>query len=476
MIRLKNMLHLAFVICLFLRVGASARAFTTSNSAAAWQSYKQQFFYVINGNEGYFRNQQGVGYTTTTYQLAYDIEAAVDAQDVTVVNQTINGFVALYGTNPASWDVAEDDNMTFALVFAAAYQLTGNANHLAMAKSNFDTCYNRAWDPVNGGLVRISGGVKSAQVNGPGCLAAYLIYQSGGGSAYLTKAQNIYNWMLANVWNSSTGQVNATPGDTSNPLSSDASYFAACSHYLGYPGNVTLAGNFVKNRWGTGMQGFGPGSFLGSVNSINLRWLAKSGFDIPFLQACCDRGLTCMNASGLVGPDFNQPTSNAAAYSFDCTNIVAGLMCVPPSNGPSPGAYAVYVRSTGLALDANGASTANGTALTQSGYHAGSNQKWNLNYLGNGQYSMIGVGSGRAVEVNGYSQNNNATVDIWDYIGAGNQKFTLVDQGSGYYNIAFVHSGKAMQVLNNSTAWGAAVVQYTLGANGYNAQWKFQAP
>ncbi|MCW3059438.1 MAG: glycoside hydrolase family 76, partial [Capsulimonas sp.] len=366
--KLKNTLLLLLAVSLLLGVGTSARAFTQADANTAWQSYKQQFFYVINGSEGYFRNQQGGGNTTTTYQLAYDIEAAVDARDVTVVNQTINGFVALYGTNPASWDVAEDDNMTFALVFAAAYQLTGNPSHLAMAKSNFDTCYNRAWDSANGGgLMRIVPGVKSAQVNGPGCLAAYLIYQSGGGSAYLTKAQNIYNWMLANVWNASTGQVNATPGDTTNPLSADVSYFAACSYYLGYPANVTLAGNFVKNRWGTGMQGFGPGSFLGSVNSVNLRWLAKSGFDPAFLRACCDRGLTCMNTSGLVGPDFNQPTSNSPAYSFDCTNIIAGLMCAPPAIGP--GTYALFVRSTNLALDANLAGTANGTPVVQSGYH-----------------------------------------------------------------------------------------------------------
>ena len=219
--KFKNALYVVFVVSLLLGHGGSARAFTQSSAAAAWQSYKQQFFYVINGNEGYFRNQQGVGYTTTTYQMAYDIEAAVDAQDVTAVNDTINGFVAQYGTNAASWDVAEDDNMEFALMFARAYQLTGNSSQLAMAKSNFDTSYNRAWDSANGGgLMRIEPGVKSAQVNAPGCLAAYLIYQSGGGGAYLTKSQGIYNWMLANVWNSSTGQVNATPGDATNPLSS----------------------------------------------------------------------------------------------------------------------------------------------------------------------------------------------------------------------------------------------------------------
>ena len=616
--RLKRVLHLCLAVSVLLSAGVSARAFSPGDANTAWQAYKQQFYYVINGNEGYFRNQQGVGNTATTYQLAYCIEAAVDARDVTVVNNTINGFVALYGTNPATWDVAEDDNMTFALVFAAAYQLTGNSSHLTMAENIFNTSYNRAWDSANGGgLMRIVPGVKSAQVNGPGCLAAILIYQSGGGSAYLTKAQAIYNWMINNVWNSQTGQVNATPGDTSNPLSADASYFAACAHYMGNDTNMTLAGDFVKNRWGTGMQGFGPGSFLGSVNSVNLRWLAKSGYNTSFLQACCDKGLTCKNSSGLVGPDFDETTSESAAYAFDCTNLVAGLWCVPPGgqgagnpigptgytwcanengsftpgqsvdvayggagnfvyrnsqNGtitfnnatfgdPAPGSvkagffrfsgnhpvgpvgftwcasengtfnpgpaaevaygangvynfklgvtgnftfnnatfgdptpnvakagfyrysstgsvtpFALFVRSTGQALDASGAGSTNGTPLIQSTYHGGNNQRWYVTSLGNGQYNAFGVASFRSAEVNGASQSNNAVVDLWDYAGGNNQKFTLADQGGGYYNVVFVHSGKAMQVLNNSSSNGAAIVQYTLGANGANAQWQFRAP
>jgi hypothetical protein len=538
MIRWKYEVYLILAVCFLLGSGTSARAFTTDEANLSWQTFKNHFWYTVSSTRGYFREHQQTGATVTTYKLAYVIEAAIDARDTTVVHQSIDGFIALYGTNPASWDPAEDDNMTFALVFAEAYRLTGKIEYLNMARDNFDTSYNRAWDPVNGGLYRAIGDVKSAQVNAPGCLAAYIIYSTGGGGVYLTKARNIYNWMLANVWNSSTGQVNAKPGDTQNPLSADASYFAACSYFLGYPGNATKAGNFVKNRWGTGMQGFGPNSFLGSVNSINLRWLARINFDRPFLQACVDRGWACRNASGLVGPDFNQVTPNSNAYAYDCTNIVAGMMCVTPGGGPTgytycasenqsfnfsqtvdvaygadgsfnyrnnltgtvafnnanfgdpiPGVvkggyyrnssgttFALFVRSTGQALDASGAGTANGTPIIQSTYHGGNNQRWNVTPLSNGQYNAIGVASGRCLEVNGYSQNNNAAVDLWDYIGANNQKFTQVSQDSGYYNIVFVHSGKAMEVLNNSSANGAAIVQYTLGAHGYNAQWQFRTP
>jgi len=163
--------------------------------------------------------------------------------------------------------------------------------------------------------------------------------------------------------------------------------------------------------------------------------------------------------------NFGDPTPGVAKAGFYRLSSVGNI---------TP--YQLVVRSTGMALDASGAGTANGTPLIQSSYHAGNNQKWYVTTLGSGQYNALGVASGRSVDVNGASQANNAVVDLWDYAGGNNEKFTLADQGGGYFNVVFVHSGKAMQVLNNSTSSGAAIVQYTLGANGYNAQWEFHSP
>lgn len=142
----------------------------------------------------------------------------------------------------------------------------------------------------------------------------------------------------------------------------------------------------------------------------------------------------------------------------------------------APGTYFLQARHTGLVLDASGAGTANGTPLIQSFYHGGNNQRWNVSALGSGQYSMTGVASGRAVDVYGAVTNDNAGLVIHDWNGGNNQKFTLVDQGDGWFSVVFVHSGKAMEVQNSSTASGASVVQYTLNAHGYNAQWAFRAP
>jgi hypothetical protein len=132
-------------------------------------------------------------------------------------------------------------------------------------------------------------------------------------------------------------------------------------------------------------------------------------------------------------------------------------------------------RATLMALDASGAGTVNGTPLIQSTLHGGSNQQWISTYSG-GQGSFIGVGSGRAATVDGYQYGDNVGVSLWDNIGALHQKYTVQYQGAGFYSIVFAHSGKAMQVQNASTASGARVVQYTLNANGYNAQWAFRCP
>jgi hypothetical protein len=140
------------------------------------------------------------------------------------------------------------------------------------------------------------------------------------------------------------------------------------------------------------------------------------------------------------------------------------------------GTYSVLVRHTGMALDASGAGTANGTPLIQSRYHSGSNQQWIVTSLGGGQFSLTGVGSGRVATVDGYSYADNGIINLWDNIGALHQKFTLVDQGQGWLSVVFMHSGKAMEVLYNSSAAGAAVGQYTLGAHGANSQWSFRNP
>jgi hypothetical protein len=151
--------------------------------------------------------------------------------------------------------------------------------------------------------------------------------------------------------------------------------------------------------------------------------------------------------------------------------INAGFGDTTPGNGT----YKLINEKSGLALDASGGNTGNGTPLVQWNYGGGNNQRWNLEGLGGGQYKLTGVASGRTINVEGASQNNNARVVLYDWRNENNAKFTLTNNGMGYYSLRFVHSGKAMTVFSGSTTPGTSIIQYTYN-EGQNARWQFLAP
>jgi len=139
------------------------------------------------------------------------------------------------------------------------------------------------------------------------------------------------------------------------------------------------------------------------------------------------------------------------------------------------GTYKIINRNSGLALDATGQGTANGTAIDQWGYNGGNNQRWTVTSLGGGQYKVVGVQSGKVLEVAGQSTADGAAVQLYTDNGGGNQKWNFVATSGGYYTLQGVQSGKLMEVVGQSTAPGAVVDQWT-GNSGTNQQWSFQAP
>ena len=83
------------------------------------------------------------------------------------------------------------------------------------------------------------------------------------------------------------------------------------------------------------MQSFGQGSDAGGFNGICLRGLARTGYNVAYLQSCCDKAWTCKNNINLTSVNFGSVTPNGTdLWCWDCTNMVAGMMCVPAA--PSP--------------------------------------------------------------------------------------------------------------------------------------------
>ncbi|MEQ0564358.1 non-reducing end alpha-L-arabinofuranosidase family hydrolase [Amycolatopsis sp. NEAU-NG30] len=133
--------------------------------------------------------------------------------------------------------------------------------------------------------------------------------------------------------------------------------------------------------------------------------------------------------------------------------------------------YVLVNRNSGKAMDVAGASTADGTAITQWSRHDGANQQWQFVASGNGYYRLKSKNSGKVLDVAGWSTADGAKVQQWTDLNGTNQQFSLADSDGGYVRLLNRNSGKAVEVTGASTADGAAVVQYG-DWKGANQQWQ----
>ena len=99
------------------------------------------------------------------------------------------------------------------------------------------------------------------------------------------------------------------------------------------------------------------------------------------------------------------------------------------------------------------------------------NQKFIINDLGTGYFSIVNVNSGKCLEVKDASTSNFAIIQQWTYSGANNQQWSITSMGDGYFKIINRNSGKCMDVKDFSTSSGGIIHQYTF-ANTANQLWQ----
>lgn len=485
---------------LLIAGSSSARAFTAANADTAMNSFNNAY-YVANGGNGYFKNDQngGISYFWTQAEL---IEAVEDANDRTggtyssMITSLLNGFSVNNGTSWSS-NMYNDDICWACIAYLRGYQATGNTTFRTIAKSNFDMMYARAWDNTFGGGLwwTTEKGGKNACVNGPAAIVAYLLYTTLGDSSYLTKAQNIFNWQKATLFNASTGAIYdyiATSGVGTWSSTYNQGTFVGAANYLGDVAAATLAANFTKNSMsgpngggGIIMPQYGAGGNNSGFNSIGIRWIAKFMKDRNLQSSYLGWLQSNANAAWTVrrGQDnlswcqwLEQTPSLTNFYSWDCVSSVVALQVVPADGTTtrlySGGTYGLMARHSGKYLDAWMAGTANGTLLAQGTWNGGANQKWVAKNVGGNQFTFTGLASGRAVDVAGWSTAD-IQLQLWDYFGNQAQSWTVTPTDSGYFQVLNVNSGKAMDVNGNSTADGAGVYQHAW-SGATNQQWAFK--
>ncbi|MCU0431391.1 MAG: RICIN domain-containing protein [Cytophagaceae bacterium] len=124
------------------------------------------------------------------------------------------------------------------------------------------------------------------------------------------------------------------------------------------------------------------------------------------------------------------------------------------------GTYYLQNRHSGLVLDINALSTADGASAIQWNNTGNTNQQFEFIHLGNGAYRIQAKHSGKALDVQQVSTDNGATIQQWSYGGGNNQQFVAIDAGNGYVKLIAKHSRKLMEVAGFSNTAGGRIQQW----------------
>lgn len=173
-------------------------------------------------------------------------------------------------------------------------------------------------------------------------------------------------------------------------------------------------------------------------------------------------GLAHSSVSGAVM--FPTVSANATVRVLSADDV-EGIRRLYPIRGP------VFARHSGLCMDINGISTANGADLIQWELWGGQNQVFRVEWVEGGHYRLVATHSGRVLDVRAVSTANGAQIQQWDWLNGGNQKFRLDPVGHGYFRLVAQHSGRVADVAGASTAYGARVTQWDWWG-GNNQQWR----
>ena len=330
-----------------------ARAFTAADANTIFSDYTKAFYFT-NADGGCFHATTEGG-QTHFWERAEQLEMVLDVYERTtnaaclaLFTNIFNGFIAEHGTN---WEKNEfnDDIMWMVIACARAHQITGNSAFRAAAEFNFDRCFARAWSTnLGGGLWwKTSNQSKNACVNGPGAIAAYLLYQISGDTNYLAKSRNLFEWERAHLFDPETGHifdnVNFRGDINFKSFTYNQGTFVGAANFLGCTNEARLAADYTRDilcRRGDGiLPGYGQEGDAGGFNGIGARWIAKfmrdRGLQASYqkwLQANADAAWKCRRSGdGLAWSRWSQPTPDEPLYSWACSSSVVIMQVVSPT-------------------------------------------------------------------------------------------------------------------------------------------------
>ena len=208
--------------------------------------------------------------------------------------------------------------------------------------------------------------------------------------------------------------------------------------------------------------GGGVGSTAVQVNGLG----ALSGFGSTVhvkLEYTPSKGRTTAVAAPITISDATYTVSNGSITVPVAMNASDGYHLVVTPTGTSAslaGTYQIKNKNSGLALDTQGAATAQGTAVVQATSSTGGSQSWTLTAAGSGLYKIANKASGLLLGITNAGTADGGTALIWGDNGTADHLWQVIPAGDGTYKIANYNSGLLLGVTNMSTASGAQVLQW----------------
>ena len=240
-----------------------------------------------------------------------------------------------------------NDDIAWAVIaYTRGYQSTKNAAFLTIAQANFDRMFARAWNPAKATLYWTTDNTSyNSCIECPAGIAAYLLSVTLNDSSYRTRAQNLFAWEKANLFDPKSGAVwdavnlSGKIGTWSSTYNQGT--FVGLANFLGDTDSAKRAADYTMNRLGkraasgyTIMPEYGAGGDNNSgLNSIGLRWISRFMKDqhrqtdyLPWLQANADTAWSVRRpGDNLSWCQWLRPTPDGVLHSWDCINSVVAL-------------------------------------------------------------------------------------------------------------------------------------------------------
>ncbi len=202
------------------------------------------------------------------------------------------------------------------------------------------------------------------------------------------------------------------------------------------------------------------------------------------------------NATWATASDFVWSSSNTSVATVSQAGVVTGVGdgeatitathrvtgvsgCFPVSVGQivPAGTYCIRNIGSGLYVDLEGPSTAEGANIQQWTYHTGSQAKWLVSYVGSGYYTIKSAYSGKYVAVSNGSQSNGAAIVQtatlsnachWQIVKTRNGNYRFISRVSGSYE-------RVLSLPSLTTTNGINLQQKTKSTNGSMIdEWKLE--